>query len=285
MGSAAAAALPPLNGFASEWMVFQALLSGTGIPQPGGAIGTPFAIGVLALTSGLAAACFVKAFGISFLAMPRSESAARAQEPHWSALAVMAILAIACLLLGLAAPQAVAMMRQVIDSGSALTSVAPRIAPSHVWLVSPGGLAQASPLLMAVVLVSVIAIAFAAVRARGLERRYADTWGCGRIRQTPRMEYTSSAFAEPLRRIFSELYRPTEDLSVSAYPESRYLIRSITYTSHVVPWVEKALYDPVIQGVHVVATQVRRLQAGSIHLYLLYVAAALMVALAAAWFG
>src|SRR5207244_4710812 len=76
IGSAAAAALPPLNGFASEGMVFQALLSGAQIPQPEVAIGSPLAVGVLALTSGLAAGGFVTAFGISFLAMPRCGGAA-----------------------------------------------------------------------------------------------------------------------------------------------------------------------------------------------------------------
>src|SRR5437016_12082657 len=84
VGSAAIAALPPLNGFASEWMVFQSLLAGAYIPRPEVAIGFPIAVGILALTSGLAPACFVKAFGISFLAMPRSDQAARARESHWS---------------------------------------------------------------------------------------------------------------------------------------------------------------------------------------------------------
>jgi hydrogenase-4 component B len=97
------------------------------------------------------------------------------------------------------------------------------------------------------------------------------------------MEYTSTAFAEPLRRIFSELYRPTEDLSVTAHPASRYVVRSITYSSAVVPWFEKVFYDPPIRGVRALAAQVRRLQAGSVHLYLLYVVSALLAALASAW--
>lgn len=283
IGSAAAAALPPLNGFASEWLVFQALLSGSQIPPPGGAIGTPLAVGVLALTSGLAAACFVKAFGISFLAMPRSEPAACAREPHWSARAVMTVLAVGCLLLGVTAPDAVIGLYHIVDTLTPLRTAAPAVVEPPVWLVAPGGIAQVSPLLIAVLLLAVVAIAVAAVRARGLHLRYADTWGCGRIRQTPRMEYTSAAFAEPLRRIFSELYRPTEDLSISVHPESRYVVRSITYTSAVVPGFERTLYDPVIRGARALATQVRRLQAGSVHLYVLYVAAALIVALAAAW--
>jgi hypothetical protein len=264
-------------------MVFQSLLSGAHIPPPGGAIGTPLAVGVLALTSGLAATCFVKAFGISFLAMPRSEPAARVEEPHWSVRAVMATLAIACILLGLAAPRAVAGLQLIIGTLLPLATPAPLAAPSDVWLMAPGGMAQVSPLLIAFLLLAVVVIAAAMIRARGLELRYADTWGCGRIRQTPRMEYTSSAFAEPLRRIFSELYRPAEDLSISAHPESRYFVRSITYTSSVVPWFETGLYDPVIRGTRRVGGLVRRLQAGSVHLYLLYVASALMVALASAW--
>jgi hydrogenase-4 component B len=283
IGSAAAAALPPLNGFASEWSIFQSLLSGAQIPPPAAAIGTPLAVGVLALTSGLAAACFVKAFGISFLAMPRSESAARAREPHWSARTVMGVLALGCVVLGLMAPRAVSGMYRVIASLSPSTAPALPIAASRVWLTAPNGIAQVSPLLIVVLLMAVVVVMVAAVRARGLQVRYADTWGCGRIRQTSRMEYTSAAFAEPLRRIFSELYRPTEDLSITTHTESRYFVRAITYTSDVLPWFEKAFYDPVTNGIQMLAMQVRRLQAGSVHLYLLYVATALIVTLAFAW--
>jgi hydrogenase-4 component B len=80
IGAAAISALPPLNGFASEWLVFQALLGGAAIPQPEVAVLMPVAVGLLALTSGLAAACFVKAFGITFLALPRSREAEEARE-------------------------------------------------------------------------------------------------------------------------------------------------------------------------------------------------------------
>jgi hydrogenase-4 component B len=282
VGSAAIAGLPPLNGFASEWMVFQSLLAGTYISQPEVAIGFPIAVGALALTSGLAAACFVKAFGISFLAMPRSDHAAQAREAHWSMLAVMAVLAGGCVVLGLTAPMVVQGLYGVLASVPGLSAGESR-PPSHVWLTGPAGIAQVSPLLLAVLLGGIVFVVAVAMRARGLRVRRTDTWGCGRISQTPRMEYTASAFAEPLRRIFSELYRPSEDLSISAHPESRYFVRSITYTSSVVPWFEKALYDPVRQGIEALARQVRRLQAGSVHVYLLYVATALMVALASAW--
>jgi hydrogenase-4 component B len=285
VGSAAAAALPPLNGFASEWMIFQALLSGAQTPQPGAAIGMPLAVGVLALTSGLAAACFVKAFGITFLAMPRSDHAARATDGHWSSRAVMTVLAGGCVVLGLSAPLVMGAMYRTIDAVSPFAGSVAVTGVARVWLTAPNGLARVSPVLITLLLTSVVIVAASMLRVRGLRLRYADTWGCGRIRQTSRMEYTSSAFAEPLRRIFSELYRPTQDLSVSVHPESRYFVRSITYTSHVVPGFEKAFYDPLTSGIRTLAMWIRRLQGGSVHLYLLYVATALVVALAASWWS
>ena len=283
VGSAAIAALPPLNGFASEWLVFQSLLGGTYIPRPEIAVGFPIAVGMLALTSGLAAACFVKAFGISFLAMPRSADAAHARECHWSMRAVMMVLAGGCAVLGLAAPIVIRGLSRVIESVPGLAAGEALPPPPRLWLMVPNGSAQVSPLLMAVWLVVMGLGALVVMQVRGLRFRRAATWGCGRITQTPRMEYTASAFAEPLRRVFAELYRPTQDLSISVDPESPYFVRSITYTSEVVPWFEHVFYDPVIRVVRILATQVRRLQAGSLHLYLLYVTAALVVALASAW--
>ena len=285
VGSAAIAALPPLNGFASEWLVFQSLLAGTYISRPEIAVGFPIAVGMLALTSGLAAACFVKAFGISFLAMPRSDHAAHARECHWSMRAMMMVLAGSCVVLGLAAPLVIRGINRIIDSVPGLSAGEPLPQSLPLWLTVPNGSAQVSPLLIAVLL-GVIALAvLLAIHAGGLRVRRADTWGCGRISQTPRMEYTASAFAEPLRRVFAEVYQPTQDLSISVHPESRYFIQSITYTSHVVPWFEKAFYDPVTRGARALATQIRRLQAGSLHLYLLYVVAALVAALAFAWWS
>src|SRR5256712_11665018 len=119
------APLPPLNGFASEWMVFQSLLAGTYIPRAEVAIGFPTAVGILALTSGLAAACFVKAFGISFLAMPRSDHAALAREAHWSSRAVMGVFAAGCVVLGLTAPRVLSGIYRIVESLSPRTLTAP----------------------------------------------------------------------------------------------------------------------------------------------------------------
>jgi hypothetical protein len=97
------------------------------------------------------------------------------------------------------------------------------------------------------------------------------------------MEYTAAAVAEPLRRVFAELYRPTADLSVSTDPESKYFVRAITYTTEVRPWFETVLFDPIVRAVRLSSARVRRLQAGSAHLYLRYVVVALLGALASVW--
>ena len=286
IGSAAIAALPPLNGFASEWMVFQALLAGTSIPRPEVAIGFPVAVGMLALASGLAAACFVKAFGISFLAMPRSSHAEDAREAPMPMRLASWVLAGACIVLGVGASVVVPALYRVLESiGGFGSDPSLRPAPG-LWIAAPRVLGHLSPALLGTLMVAIVLVTVVAVRALHHQPfRLTDTWGCGRIKQTPRMEYTASAFAEPLKRVFAELYRPTQDLTVSMHPDSRHFVQSITFTSEVRPWFEQAIYQPIVRATLATAAKVRRLQAGSVHLYLVYVVGALIVALASVWWG
>ena len=284
IGSAAAAALPPLNGFASEWMVFQALLSGAQIPRPEVAIGAPLAVGVLAAHQRPRGRVLRQG-----LRHQLSGDAALGGRRSCDGVPLVHARGDGCAGGGMrAAGPGRAACRSAACTG--FSSACLRACRSRRRRRRPAcGCCRRTAsrkyrrCSSAALLTSVIVVVAAVIRVRGLVVRSADTWGCGRIRQTPRMEYTSSAFAEPLRRIFSELYRPTEDLSISVHPESPYFVRSITYTSQVVPWLEKAFYDPVIRGTRALATHVRRLQAGSVHVYLLYITGALLVALASAW--
>ena len=280
VGAAAISGLPPLNGFVSEWLVFQALLGGSELPRPELAVLMPLAVGTLALTSGLAAACFVKAFGISFLALPRSPLAAQAREVPLGMQLGMGALALVCLALGVGASLAVPALGSVVAGLGGLppgsTSGMPRLTlevPGTVGAIAPAALAAG------LVLVPVAVVLAFRLGAADRRRRVGDTWGCGRIGQTPRMEYTATAFAEPLRRVFAELYRPTEDLSIDFHPESRYFVQSIAYRSGVHPWFERLLYAPVVSFLRRTAFRVRWLQAGSLHLYLLYMILTLVLLL------
>jgi hydrogenase-4 component B len=283
IGACAISGLPPLNGFVSEWLVFQALLGGSAIPQPEVAVIMPIAVAMLALTSGLAAACFVKAFGISFLAIPRSPEAAHAHEAPLSMQMGMASLALACVGLGLAPSFVVRWL------GAALSGLE-RFTPGDVVftiglpLRVPGALGEMSSPLLALGLLLLLGLIPLGLWLGGADRRLriGDTWGCGRIGQTARMEYTATAFAEPLRRVFAELYRPTRDLSIDFHPASKYFVQSIEYRSEIHPWFERVLYDPLLRGVRTAATWTRGLQGGSVHVYLAYMTLALIVLLTVA---
>jgi hydrogenase-4 component B len=276
IGSLAIAGLPPLNGFVSEWLLFQSLLPGIGSSAPLVAPLMTLAVGILALTGGLAAAGFVKAFGITFLAIPRSSAAERAHEAPLSMRAGMAILATTCAGFGLAAVPVMSVLGSVLAVSVGLPAVTPTF--GGVSLSVPGGFGQMSPTLVALGLLSATAGVWAGVRlfAAGPRLRVDETWGCGRIAQTARMEYTSTAFAEPLRRVFAELYRPTKDLSIDFHPESRYFVQSIEYRSEIVPWFERYLYAPLVARVKVWGLRTRAIQSGSAHAYLTYLVIALL---------
>jgi hydrogenase-4 component B len=298
IGAAAISALPPLNGFVSEWLVFQALLGGAAIPRAEVAVLMPIAVAMLALTSGLAAACFVKAFGITFLGIPRSAEAEHAGEVPAAMQVGMAMLALGCVVLGLGAfvmvparewprfsfpgrSEPCFLLGAVIAGLGGLPTGAVAFTLRLPLRVS-GAVGQMSPAILFLGLALLLGLIPVLLRLGGAARalRVSATWGCGRVVQTPRMQYTATSFAEPLRRVFAELYRPTEDLTIDFHPDSRYFVQSIEYRAHILPWFERYLYEPLIAWVKVWAARARAMQSGSVHAYLSYLVAALVVLLA-----
>jgi len=237
-------------------------------------------LGMLALTAGLCAACFVKAFGISFLAIPRSPEAARAHEAAWSMRLPMVALAVACLALSVGAVAIAPRLSAVAGPLAGPTAAEPSLG-AGLLLATPGNFARMSPPLVAAGLGLVLVAAWVGVRLFAGQRplRVGETWGCGRVVQTPRMEYTATAFAEPLRRIFAAFYLPREDVSIDFHPDSRYFVQSISYRSAIVPWFERYLYAPVFARIRILSERVLALQSGSAHAYLAYLVAALMLLL------
>lgn len=280
VGAMSIAALPPLNGFVSEWLLFQSFLPGVASSRAGIAGLLTLGVGALALTGGLAAATFVKAFGISCLAIPRSDEAASAHESPRSMRVGMVLMAGSCPLLALATIPTLTTITGALAGVGGLGSTLP-VFHLGVTLRTPNGMATMSPVAIAGVLVAALVVTWIVVRVVARRTvRVGDTWGCGRIGQTPRMEYTSTAFAEPLRRVFDQLYRPNEDLAVGVvHPESPYFIQSVTYKTTIHPWFQRVLYDPLIDGVERVASWTRRLQSGSVNAYLGYIVFVLVVLL------
>ena len=280
VGSASIAALPPLNGFVSEWLTFQALLQNVQIPRAG--LNLAFAAGIagLALTGGLAMACFVKAFGITFLALPRSEAAARAHEATLPMRAAMVALALLCLALGVL-PTVVVPVLATVAGPLAGTPVLP---PMGDWLTVrvSGDFASLSTPTIAAALALALAATLAGLRLVGASRRRRryETWGCGRLLQTARMEYTATAFANPFKRVFDFFYRPVTHLEIEHHPESRFFVRRIEYENPTRAIFEEWLYRPVLRSLRAGARHARRIQSGSANLYLAYILAALLLLLA-----
>src|SRR5581483_9757608 len=149
IGAIAISGLPPLNGFVSEWLLFQSLLPGVTLPQPVVAALVTIAVGLLALTGGLVVAGFVKAFGITFLAIPRSEAAGHAHESGMPMRIGMGMLAAACVVLGLAPFAVVPRLARAIAGLDGLPAVAPAFS-FNLSLQTSGGFAQMSPTLIGV---------------------------------------------------------------------------------------------------------------------------------------
>jgi hydrogenase-4 component B len=195
----------------------------------------------------------------------------------------MTILAFACVALGLAPSIIVPALGRALAGLGGLPDTHPAFT-LKLSLSTPGGASSVSPAMVALgalIILGLIPLLLRALRANR-RLRVGDSWGCGRVGQTPRMEYTATSFAEPLRRVFAELYRPTKELTIDFHPESKYFVQSIEYKSEVTPWFEKYAYEPCLWLVRLLAVNVRRLQSGSPHLYLVYLAVALVILLLSA---
>ncbi len=228
---------------------------------------------MLALTGALAAACFVKAFGITFLAQPRSSHAREAHEVSFSMLCGMAILAVACVVLGLFPAQFIQLLDPLTQqlTGEQL-SARVSLRDGLVLAALSENAGTVSTLGMVLMGFSLLSVPFALwlVLARNTQTRRGPTWDCGLRGLTPQMEYTATGFSKPIRTIFKALFRPRRDVQLE-YDFSRYFANTIRFESHVEEVFEKRIYRPLRLAMLRGSRRVRALQAGSIHAYLLYI--------------
>ena len=281
IGAVAISGLPPLNGFVSEWFTYQALLAGFGATPALTRVAFPIAGALLALTAALAAACFVKAFGITFLALPRSEEAQQAREVALSMRSAMAGLALACVLLGLGAAWFVPVFDPITNATLGVAA-SPTLTAANGLLLTAGTAARGSVSTVAVALALVVLGALPLLLwllwGRRSARVTAPTWDCGLPGLTAENEYTATAFSKPLRMIFAALFRPRREIQAE-YEVSPYYPKAIHFESEIQPTFETLIYGPLREAVLSAATRMRRVQAGSIHLYLAYVFIALILLL------
>ena len=270
-GALAISGIPPLNGFASEWLTFQALLlafqSVPGLTR----VNFPVAGALLALTSALAAACFVKAFGISFLALPRSQAAIQAHEVPAVMLAPQAFLAALCLAFGVFPGAVLVTLGTVTSSLPGLPSSQSLATGPFGMGTGPGPFATVIPGALGLIVLGAIGVALAVTIVMRVSRviRHAPTWGCGGVLNAD-TEYTGTAFSKPLLMVFRAVYRPTREVDALA-DVSPYFPQEVRYRVEIEPTFERYIYRPLTRTVLQVAERMKVLQAGSLHAYLGYV--------------
>jgi hydrogenase-4 component B len=277
-GTLGIAALPPFNGFVSEWLIFQGLFQGFRTGSHLVAILIVVAAAILGLTGGLAIYAFVRGYGIPFLGMPRTRQAAAATEARQPVVGP-ALLAAACAALAVGAP---VMLAALSRAARAVTGVSlrPVLLPGNLTVI-PAHLnfSAFSPTYLAVFLIAALAVP-GLIYLAGRPRAASVTvpvWDGGIVAFKPRMQYSAMTFSAPTRVTFDALYQPEFRVErASDDPAGR--SGPVHYESQVAPVFGRYLYRPVIRAVEWLADFVRPIQSGDVNLYLLYVFAAVLIA-------
>ncbi len=270
VGCVAISALPPFNGFVSEWLTFQTALQAPALANGVLRAIIPLTAASLALAAALAAACFVKAYGVGFLGRARTRHAEHAREVPASMLAGMGLLAALCLLLGVMPAATIEAMAPVtrLLVGQTLPSATAR---GWLWLtpVAPEVASYSAPLVLAgIALVYVVGRLI--LRRRAAPARIGEAWDCGFGPLSTRMQYTSTAFSQPIRRVFAPAWDLEEHVEAAREAGPLARPRSLHYRVHANDWSWRKGYLPIGRLVLAAARRIGRIQTGSIHTYLLY---------------
>jgi hydrogenase-4 component B len=265
VGALAISALPPLNGFISEWLTFQASLQAPLLESSVVRSLVPIVAAVLALSGALTGMCFVKVYGVAFLGQHRHTIVEKPRDADGWERAGMLWLALGCLALGLLPVFVIGQLNNVsrvlIHAG--LPEEA--IASGWLWLV-PASSVQASysPVVFLLVIAAVFGLTYLAVRLlyHGRLRR-ADPWDCGFPEQTSRMEDTADGFGQPIRHIFAPIFRIRREIPRADDPQP--VFRQKVDDQH---WYW--MYLPVARFTEFLSSHIGKLQQGRISVYLLY---------------
>lgn len=253
-GSLAIAALPPLNGFASELLIFIAFFTSVTVVDPLLKVFLFLCLALFALTSALSAACFVKAFGSVFLGMPRSGESEGACEVPRLMLLGPGILAAACVVLGIFALQVITLAGFSVPLPDLLLT----------------GL-----LLLMMLALTYTVLFFVSPRTS----RVSETWGCGMHFQEAGAEYTGHGFSQPFEIIFSPLYHTWVTNERTFFDEHNVIFETGTAGIRLLKVFEEYLYLPVARGCALLARTIAQFQNGCLDTYLLYVFVTVIVLL------
>jgi formate hydrogenlyase subunit 3/multisubunit Na+/H+ antiporter MnhD subunit len=273
-GCIAISALPPLNGFVSEWLTFQAILLSPSLPSWALRLLIPAAGAMLALSAALAAACFVKAFGVTFLGRARTPAAHRAEETDRASLAAMFAFAALCLIAGILPGLFIDALGPAVSS---LTGTSMPQQSTMAWLsIVPIGESRSSYnglLVFIFITISTLLTVEAVHRFASRAVRRGPAWDCGFPDASPATQYTASSFAQPIRRVFgTTVFAARERVDMPAPGDSRPARLVVTLRDLI--W--EAIYAPIARGVGFAGERLNHLQFLTIRQYLSLVFVALV---------
>ncbi len=277
IGCIAISALPPLNGFVSEWLTFQAILLHPNLPQWGLKLAIPADGALLALSAALAAACFVKAFGVTFLGRPRTRAAADAREVDSFSLFAMFGFAALCLLGGILPGVVIDLLAPVTQM---LTGASMPTQLDVAWLsIVPVESARSSyngflVFLFIAASASLTALVVRCFASHGLRR--APAWDCGFPDPRPATQYTGASFAQPIRRVYGSVVFRTHETVTMPPPGDMAPAR---IEKHISDPIWDTLYAPIAGAVWRLSLVLNHLQFLTIRRYLGFVFAALVILL------
>ncbi len=272
VGCISIAALPPFNGFVSEWLTFQAFLLSPALPSPLLNLLIPMGAALLALTGALAAACFVKAFGVTFLGHWRGHAApSSVHEASWSMRLGMFLAALTCLGLGILPTVVIDWMDVLPEQlvGSTISSSAGAF--GWMWLtpIAHERASYSGPIVFLGIL-AVVVVTYLLLHSRRTAIHRVPLWDCGFEKITSRMQYNATSFSMPIRRIFGFLFsikervRQVTTLGHPAFP------KRLHYHLRVRDLFWGWIYKPIIDVSFWVSRKVGKLQQGRIQIYLIY---------------
>lgn len=271
VGCISISALPPFNGFVSEWLTFQAFLLSPSLPIPLVKLLMPLGAALLALTGALAAACFVKVFGVTFLGHWRGHNRPHVHEADWYMRTGMLLAAVACLCLGVFPTLVIDWMdilpEQLVGSKLSMS------AGSYGWMwltpIAPERASYSGPVVF-VGFILIFAAAYLILHVKAGKIRRGPSWDCGFEKINSRMQYNATSFAMPIRRIFGFLFNIKEQVSLAPQPGHAAFPKRLDYHLRVRDRFWGWIYKPIIGVSFWLSRRIGNLQRGRIQTYLIY---------------
>jgi len=259
LASISISALPPSNGFLSEWMIFQSMLGSYEISNISLKLAIPFAIFALAITGGLAIACFVKAYGITFLGLHRSQNAKHAKEVNILMVTGLVLMSAVVVSLMLFAPFFINLFNKTLvflHHTSVYTKIFPKGVLNMHSVAMHGGVV--SPLILLFALIGVTFLLIFAYKVMGVKTRIHRTWACG-YKTSAKTQYSATGFAGPIRRFFDWIYKSDEHIKKDIIAGYHTKFSDSCYEVHTKPLFEVSLYEGTKKLVHRVSYWVYRI--------------------------